>query len=682
MMKSAGTRRWELAVLAAILLAAAALRLSALGAVPPGPGYDELQNARLAGRVLAGRWAIYFPENHGQEPLYPLLEALAVRLLGWSVFTIRLPGALAGVVATLALYLAGRRLAGRRAALLAAAVYAVSFWPLIETRMGLETGLLAPLAALAMVFLARGLDRNQGCGLQPAPFLRLFDFALAGLFLGLHVYAYTPGRPIPALPLALLVYLLLFDRRTLRHRWPGLLALCLVALAVALPLALFLHVHPEAEERLGQLSGPLTALRQGDPRPLLQVAVGTLGMFSFRGEPQWLYNVAGRPVFDPFTSLFFYAGLGVCLARLRDWRCGLVLLWLLMGLSPALVSPPAGSFTHTLAAQPIVYLILGIGIDAVWQWLTRWLILPLPGFVMAICILLLNAVLSGYAYFVAWANAPEVCELYQCGITAIARELDTRDPPGPVAVAAPYVDYWNPWNAEGLDLALRRKDLTVRWFNPGGAWLWPAGTGPATFYIPSDPLGPQEFDSDLQALFFTDAVLLPVADNDFVAFRITRPMALEERLKAVAQGTLLAWPPDLAHLQAPALPLTFGGRFALLGAEAPEGTVRAGEELRLVTYWQVLAADPAPVVAFVHLTDDGFDIWGQHDGLDVRVVGLQPGDRFAQVHRVPVKPETPPGVYHLQLGLYGPDTLTRLPIAVGGDATADRVWVEKIQVQE
>ena len=99
-MNNTHLRRRELA-LVAILLAAAALRLVALDTVPPGPGYDELQNARLAGRVLVGRWAIYFPENHGQEPLYPLLEALAVRALGWSGFSIRLPGALAGVLATL-----------------------------------------------------------------------------------------------------------------------------------------------------------------------------------------------------------------------------------------------------------------------------------------------------------------------------------------------------------------------------------------------------------------------------------------------------------------------------------------------------------------------------------------------------------------------------------------------------
>ena len=94
----AGLRRWERWVLVVVLLVGAVLRLVALGDVPPGPGYDELENVRLSERVLAGEWAIYFPDNFGQESLYPTLAALAVRLLGWSVPVLRLPGALAGVL--------------------------------------------------------------------------------------------------------------------------------------------------------------------------------------------------------------------------------------------------------------------------------------------------------------------------------------------------------------------------------------------------------------------------------------------------------------------------------------------------------------------------------------------------------------------------------------------------------
>ena len=170
------------------------------------------------------------------------------------------------------------------------------------------------------------------------------------------------------------------------------------------------------------------------------------------------------------------------------------------------------------------------------------------------------------------------------------------------------------------------------------------------------------------------------ASGSFTAFRIDPAAALAARVEA-ASDIPLAWPTDLAHLPAPALPLTFSDRFALLGAELENATARPGEQLQLVTYWEVLAADPSPVVAFAHLTSNGQDLWGQHDWLDVWADGLQPGDRFMQIHSMQVKPETPAGLSYLELGLYNPETLMRLQIATEGKGIADRIWIgEAIQV--
>jgi len=652
-------------VLFIILLLAAALRLVALGRVPPGPSYDELQNARLSERILANQLAIYFPENFGQEPLYPALTAAMVRLLGWSVISIRTVGGLAGVLSVATLYFVARELADRRAAILASAFYAVSFWALIETRVGLETALLPPLSGLAVFFLARGLRQQNQPGKHG-----LFSFAVAGLFLGGHVYAYTPGRVMPLLPIALLGYLLLVERSRLRRGWSGWLTLLVVMAAVAAPLVLFLRAHPGAEVRLDQLAGPLKALRRGNPRPLLDISVRTLGMFSFRGEPQWLYNVAERPVFDPLTSVLFYVGVVWCSARLRDWRYGLVLLWLLVGLGPGMVSPPAASFTHTLAAQPAVYLLLGMGADAVWQWLSErrsWLGPSLVG-----SVLILHLVLSCHAYFGRWRGAPEVRQLYQGGVSAVARELDDHTPPGPVAAGGPYVNHWHPWNAVAFDLALRREDLPVRWFNPGAAWVWPQGAGPVTYYFPVDPLGEQAFDPLLYDLSAADAELVSSREEAFTALRTSSLEPLERRLEAAAL-TPAALPSPTG--QDVALPLRFGDRFRLLGAEVDDDRLVAGAELRVTTYWEVLSKASEPVVAFVHLTSDGSHIWGQHDGLDVWPPSLEPGDRFAQVHQVPVRSRAPTGPYHVEVGLYHPETLQRLPVMDGEKSVADRVML-------
>jgi len=727
--KTAGLRRWELWGVVVVLLVATALRLGGLRDVPPGLRYDELLDYRMIGRILTGERPLYFAESWGEEPLFLYLQAATLALVPASDWSLRLPAVPCGVLGVLAAWLAARRLFGSRVALLTAAGLAVSFWSIFYSREGIRIIALTPFHGLMVYFVWRGLERlpeRRQSGLVPSentpggpasagdsplkrgvrtlvqntaggpasagspPLKRgvrtlvrcnpgLLDFVLGGGCLGLSFYVYPAARLVPLLWILLCLYLALFHRPLFQRAWWGLLLVVLVAALVAAPLLLLVYGPAGVEQRGGQLNEAWQALLGGNPGPVLALAVQVAGMLVWRGDQDWLYNVSGRPIFDPLTGACFALGVALCAWHWRQARCGLALLWLGVGLAPAVIAPPPASLSHSIAAQPPAYVLLAVGLDALWRRVQkRW---AWAGLTLAAGVVAVHGVLATHAYFVTWASAPQVRELYQGGITAVARELDAHDPPGPVAIGAPYVNYWQPWNIAAFDLALRRTDMPVRWFNPAGGWIWPAGPGPTTFYFPADPLAPQSFDPALKPLFFADATLLPSAMDDLAAFRVAHPAALEERLGALAQPAL-AWPPDLAYLPPPALPLIFGGRFALLGAEMQESTVSPGGQFRLTTYWDVSVADPAPVVAFVHLTSDGQDVWGQYDWLDVWPVGLQPGDRFVQVHPVPVKPETPPGLYHVQLGLYRPDTLQRLPIAASVAAAADRVWIGEMQVNQ
>jgi 4-amino-4-deoxy-L-arabinose transferase-like glycosyltransferase len=671
MNEATALRRWEVWALVAILLLAAFLRLIALADVPPGLRYDELLNFRMAERVLAGDRPLYFTESWGHEPLFHYAQAVVLALVKECDWSLRLPAAICGLLSVLTAWLAARRLFGARVAILAAAALAVSFWSVFYSREGSRVISVTPLFSLMVYFLWRGVE-----GVAVLRWRTVAHFVLAGLCMGGMVYFYVAGRVPPLLLAAFALYLLLFHRPCFKRAWSGLLLAGVVGMALAAPLLLLLYRNPGMEQRIGQLTGAWTALKHGNPLPVFSLGVRTLGMFIWQGEKDWLYNVYGRPVFDVPTAGCFVLGILVCIWRWRQARFALLLLWLLVGISPAVVVPPAASLTHTIAAQPPAYILVAVGIETLWRAVrTRW---KWVGPALAVSLVTLHGIFSYHAYFVTWASAPEVRELYQGSITAIAHELDAHDPPGPVAIGAPYVNYWHPWNAVALDLALRREDLSVRWFNPAGGWVWPAGEV-VTYYFPSDPLGPQSFDPILEQLFILDAASLSSASAAFTAFRVVRPAALEKRLDALVEMPV-AWPPELAHLPSPRQPLTFGERFTLLGVELLAEAAPPGGELRLITYWEVLSVDPTPSVAFVHLTSDGLDIWGQQDWLDVRTSDLQPGDRFAQVHAVVVNPETPPGLYHIQLGLYGPDTLARLPIATVAEGTGDRVWIGEVRV--
>ncbi|MBO9370869.1 MAG: glycosyltransferase family 39 protein, partial [Chloroflexi bacterium] len=119
-----------------ILLLAAALRLPALGQVPPGLYHDEAYYGLDAVDILQGRLQVYFPANNGREPLFIYLAAGTIGLLGRSPFALRLTSAFVGLLTIAATAAAGRALFSRRVGLLAAAILSVTLWHVHLSRVG------------------------------------------------------------------------------------------------------------------------------------------------------------------------------------------------------------------------------------------------------------------------------------------------------------------------------------------------------------------------------------------------------------------------------------------------------------------------------------------------------------------------------------------------------------------
>src|SRR5690242_265069 len=147
--------RRELLGLALLLAAALALRGWRLDAVPPGLSHDEAYDALNAAEILGGARPLFFESNNGREPLFMYVVALAFGAFGVGPVQLRLVSALAGTAAVGLTWLLGRAAFGRTVGWSAAALMAVAFWPLFDSRLGLRAALLPPLLAL----LALGLWR-------------------------------------------------------------------------------------------------------------------------------------------------------------------------------------------------------------------------------------------------------------------------------------------------------------------------------------------------------------------------------------------------------------------------------------------------------------------------------------------------------------------------------------------
>src|SRR5512136_1403141 len=174
-------RRWLPILL--ILLIAALLRLVTLPGVPPGLQHDEVFHGHDAVTVLLGYRLLYFTSNAGNEPLFIYLMSLTVGLFGHNAWGIRLAAVICGLLTLLFTTLWIRRAYNSRAALIASALMAVSFWPIFLSRVGLRAASVPMMAALSAWLLFEALYRQ-----------RRRWFVAAGIALGASLYTYPAAR--------------------------------------------------------------------------------------------------------------------------------------------------------------------------------------------------------------------------------------------------------------------------------------------------------------------------------------------------------------------------------------------------------------------------------------------------------------------------------------------------------
>ncbi|HSH04855.1 MAG TPA: hypothetical protein VLL52_20245, partial [Anaerolineae bacterium] len=338
-----------------VLLVAGFARLYALQDVPPGLVRDETLNADIAMFIRQGRHALFFREGFGHEPLYHYLAAPWAVLWGDNYLAVRLPSVFIGLLLVAVTMGWARRAFGEGVSLVTGVLLAVSWWPVVFSRIGLRPILLPLCMVLAAWYIRR----------KPV---------VAGVWLAAGIYSYTAGRVAYLLPLGYGLTLGLSGAYRNREgvRWwrPWLAAG--TAFGLYLPLAYVLWRDPSLQERVRQLEGPLTALRVGDWGPLAESVLGTLGVFSVAGDPLWSYGWPGVPLFGLGLAFLFYSGLVV--AAGRAWGEGsyqYLLLWLGWGLVPSGVTPDAPSLVRLVGGMPALYTLVGIGGVYWWEVMER-----------------------------------------------------------------------------------------------------------------------------------------------------------------------------------------------------------------------------------------------------------------------------------------------------------------------
>jgi hypothetical protein len=597
-------------------------------------------------RIRDGWRPLYITEAEGHEPLYHHFHAITISLFGENIVGYKwLPMAF-GVLSVALTYALARRLFGLKVALAASTLIAVSFWPIMYARFGLRhVGVLPWMLGgyWAVVGGVSRFDRKIGAR------RRLRQSLVGGVCLAAGLMTYFAGRVAPAVVAAFAVYLLLLHRSKFRRAWLSILIVLIVGAALALPM--FLEINrllPGGEQRLEVVGPQLAELRKGNLLPTLETTIGTLGMFTIRGDPEMLYNLEGRPVFDGLTGACFYLGLAVAVWRWRRIAYGFILIAFGLGIAPAFISNPPASFSHTLAAMPLTYLLAALGIGEAVQWIGKRRTskqvagIPVYGILVCLFIFSLNGFFTLRDYFGAWAGESYVRFLYHAPIREIAQWLDETPEVNDLAVST-HPNYFR-LDPLALSLDLKRNDVRARWFDSSSALVEPANDG---------------------LIVGTSLNLAGEQVNDWAA-------CCAVKWSFVRQGDgYMVWKPTQNLLDNPVLGL-FGKQLSLVGVDLDPYHGRqsqsAPDSLWLALTWQVENAKlPQAYNIFVHLIDGDGNMVSQYDGMGVYLPSLHDADRFVQYVNLE-RPVDLAKKYSLRIGLYATSTSERLSLPDGRDS--------------
>ena len=388
---AAGPSRREAVALGVIVLSAAVLRFADLAAHPYPWSGDEISVGREASRILRGEVSNLFETGWSSQPNWSFVPTAASEaLFGPGILAIRLPSAVAGTLAVLCTYLAGRSLFTPAVGLVAAGVLAALPYHVHFSRLGfhnVQDSLMAPF----VIWLVAGALRTRDTAWHYR----------AGAAAGLCVYTYAGTRLVLLLAFSFVAAAATADWwRGRRGAWqPNLSAFSVAALVSAAPQLAFFATHPDiAMGRMSQegifLNG-WVAEQLAAGRRLWEIlgeqTARTFLVFVASPAIGNLFNSPG-PYLTVAASVLFLAGTAYAIAAMRARQHLIVLAWfsaaLLLG-GVLTMHPPA--HTRLLMSLPPAAILVALGATKTLEH-ARHIGLIRPGFVAPALVVVVSAI--------------------------------------------------------------------------------------------------------------------------------------------------------------------------------------------------------------------------------------------------------------------------------------------------
>jgi 4-amino-4-deoxy-L-arabinose transferase-like glycosyltransferase len=295
-------KAWIYGLLFLIIAFGFFLRFYNIENTPPGVYPDEAANGDDALRANeTGNYQWFYPNNTGREGLFMNLVALCFKLFGINVIALKLPAIIFGTLSILGTYLLTKELfKSSRMGLIAAFLYASSFWAINFSRISFRANMLPFVLVFSFYFLFRGLRTK-----------RWWDFAIGGFIFGVGMHTYIAWRVAPAVLLFMLIFFALSRKNFFKEYWKSILLFLLFSIIAAFPMFLTFYQHPEyLETRSSAVSILSPEINHGHPiLTFLKSFSLSLIKYTFVGDMNWRHNFPPYPLLDPLTGMAFLFGI-------------------------------------------------------------------------------------------------------------------------------------------------------------------------------------------------------------------------------------------------------------------------------------------------------------------------------------------------------------------------------------
>lgn len=646
-----------------ILLLSLPTHFMHLLASPPGINGDAARLGLYALDFLKrGLWPFYIYHQFAPHPLIVYIQAPVFAVFGFKLATLRGVTAFAGALAAPAAYLACREILhhqglrfARRAGAIAALGLALSPFFTLFCRYGIEAALVPVLELLCIASLWRGLRSG-----------RRIDFFVAGVLLGLTQYAYIVARAFPVALVGACLVAVMVDRRFLIRR-RGLSLAALTAAIVTLPqLWLYIRVTYTFFARTEQTAGRFI-FHLADPIAILgSKLLNQLLMLGWRWDND--YNpYSSRALLNP---VLFFGLLLAVVSALRSRRVGqkfcLVIAGLMLVPELIFVESLAPSTTRMFGAVPFLFLLAGMGLATLWEWLEKKPGLPARAGSLVLVAVLLAGLENQWNLnhrVMPQVNAAEGLE-WRASLVEIA-EADYISQHLDASMLVPTSEYQRaplafllaehfPNRASGVPVRLDSGETVTVIFPaepdrptteglPSGylADEWVLLRDGVAYFLPQLPGSIERLGSS-QSLFATNGALAAIA------------------YRARWSGSQVQMKPFSA---------LFENGLELVGYRATE--LVPGDSVTVTLYWRTQRRVPGDIEMFVQVLDRHDNaIAGIHDwplrGV-YRVRAWTPGETMPLSYNLLIPDDTPPGPYRLVAGAFDLVRRTRIPLAAGED---------------